>query len=283
MGYGFDVDFTDLGDKGICWTNTPYSKSALEQIPYIEMFGYQQDWSAAITSIQTWLTRFKIYGEGGNPYEALYMGKEATKYKLPYLNEFHHNTSQNWQENQGPLGAGVKQLTDLAETVGKAVLPAAGILYPKSYAGAGPTSFSFTFNLINTNASNGSIESNVTKNQKFLHQFVRDNLHDQNGVMSIIPPLIYEVYIPGVRWSPAAVVSGFTVNNKGSLNVNKGQMIIPGIGMKENYIFPDAWEVTISITELINESRRIWDDAIKDNASIGGGDIKTRAITTKFL
>lgn len=276
---GFFTDFTDTGDKGICWTTTPYSKTALDQMPFIELFGYQQTWSATINSINTWLARFKNEKEGGNPYQDMYMGTPATNYKLPYFNEFHHNTSQNWQENQGPLGEDVKHLTDLAETVGKAILPAAGILYPKSYAGAGPTSYAFSFNLINTNAgsgASGSISENMNKNQRFLHQFIKDNLHDQNGALSIVPPLIYEVYIPGIRWSPAAVVTGFTVNNKGTLNRNAGQSIIPGL--RENYIYPDAWEVTISVTELINESRKIWEDAYSNSASIDGGIIKTRAI-----
>ena len=270
-------DFYDFSNDDICWTTTPFSKAALEQMPYIEMFGYQQNWSAAIISVRTWFDRFMSLKSGGNPYKNMYMGTPSTKYKLPFFNEYHHSTSQNWQENQGPLGAQVKELTDIGETVGKAIFPAAGILFPKSYAGANASSFSFSFNLINTNAGSGadnSIPAIVKKNKQFLEQFIKDNLHNQNGAMAVIPPLIYEIYVPGVRWSPAAVVQSFNINNKGTLNRNKGQ-IIPGL--PENYIFPDAWEVTINITELINETRNIYEDAISGNASIDGGVIKTRA------
>lgn len=263
----------DFRDGSICWTTTPYSNDALKELPAIEMYGWQQSWSDVITGIQTWMTRAKKIGKSSNPYEKLYIGTAANNYILPFFNEYHHNISQTWQENQGPVGAYAKQLTDFAETVGKAMLPAAGILTPKSYSGSVPASYSFTFNLINTNASTNSIATNVANNQKFLHQFIHDNLHGQNGALSITPPLIYEILIPGVRWCPAAIVSGITVNNKGTLNKNTNGIIRGAI---TEYIYPDAWEVTVSITELINESKTIWADAFK------GGTARDGIITRAF-
>lgn len=272
----FDIDFTTQGDKSICWTSTPYTPDALKQVPYIEMFGYQQDWSTLIASIGAWLTRFKNLGDGGNPYEGMYMGDFVHAYKLPYLQEYHHSTTQAWQENNGPVGDYVKYITDYAETAGRAVLPAAGILFPKSYAGSTPASYAVSFNLINTYAGKGGeINNNIKKNKRFIELFTADNLHDQNGALSIIPPLIYEVYIPGIRWSPAAVVTGLAINNKGTMNMNTNKYITDEA---ENYIYPDAWEVIITITELINESKKIWKDAISGYTSAGDGIIQTRAI-----
>ncbi|MDD4110022.1 MAG: hypothetical protein PHS54_00550 [Clostridia bacterium] len=268
-------DFT-RGD--ICWTTSPYNSIGLQEMPCIEMYGWQQTWSSTIASITRWLTRVKNLSDLGNPYEALYLGKPSNVYKLPYFSESHHNTTQKWEENNGPLGEEVKKLTDFTEVVAKTILPAAGILFPKAYAGSNPYSYNFTFNLINTNAGNGlsnEIEENVIKNQRFLESFIRDNLHGMNGSLSITPPLIYEIYIPGVRWSPAAVVSNFVVNNKGTLNKNKFGLI--GTKAKRDYIYPDAWEVTIGITELINESKSIWDDAINGNGGLD--NITTRVFT----
>jgi hypothetical protein len=273
----FYTDFTTNGDHGICWTTTPYNSETIQQVPYIEMFGYQQDWSAMVAGINTWFTRFKNIGdENANPYENMYLGTEVHAYKLPYLQEYHHNISQSWQENTGPVGEATQELTKYVETAARAFLPAAGILYPKSYAGSQAASYTVSFNLINTYAGDGNgISDNVKKNKRFIEQFIMDNLHNQNGALSIVPPLIYEVYIPGIRWSPVAVVDGLTVNNKGTMNVNKDGIII---SQPENYIYPDAWEVTFSIKELINESRKIWKDAISDYSSAGDGRIKTRTI-----
>ena len=90
------------GPNDICWTNTPYTPEALQELPSIEMTGYQQEWSAAITSIDTWIARVSE-GSDGNPYKDLYAGALATRYVLPFFAEYHHNTTQSWQENNGPV------------------------------------------------------------------------------------------------------------------------------------------------------------------------------------
>ena len=259
---GFDYDFT-RGD--ICWTTTPYTAIALQELPCIEMIGYEQTWSAVIENINAWLVRFKNAKAGGNPYEGLYLGAKGTAYKLPYFNEYHHGVSQSWGMGQGgPVGDIVKNLTDSVETIAKIWKPAAGILSPQSYEGGTPSTYSFTFNLINTNNGAGdNIKYNVIQNQLFLEQFITDNLHGMNGCLSVTPPLIYEVYIPGVRFCPAAVVSGLTVNNKGTMNKGISDLL-------PNYIYPDAWEVTVSITELMVESKTIYGDAIKGSADRSG-------------
>ena len=259
-----NVNFT-RGD--ICWTTTPYTEKALREMPYVNMIGYQQTWSDAIQSINYWMTRFLDKGKSGNPYKGLYLGDKVSEYRLPYFNEYHHNISQSWQENQGPAGELVKKITNAAETVGKAILPAAGILFPKSYAGNTAASYQFSFTLINTcDGDGGQIKDNIKKNKKFIHNFINDNLHAQNNSLSVSPPLIYEVLIPGIRWSPAAVVAGLTINNKGTMNLGNA------IGLGE-YIYPDAWEIQITVQELINESRNIYADAIREG---GMGNIQVR-------
>lgn len=262
-------DFRANNSTSICWTNTPYNEDALKEIPSIEMVGYQQDASAARTSIERWFKRVEntVVGKGAtldNPYQGLYSGTWANTYILPFLNEYRHNITQNWAPNDGPLGARVKKAYDTIEAMGRAFLPAAGIIYPKSYGGSVAANYAFTFNLINTNTGGGQdTQINITRNKAFKESFINDNLHAMNGSLSVAPPLIYEVLIPGVRWSPAAVVTGLTVNNKGTMNKNIGHRYFPG---DENYIFPDAWEITVNVTELINESRNIYQDAIS-----GGG------------
>jgi hypothetical protein len=252
--------------EDICWTNTPYNPTVLGGLPSIEMIGYEQQWSTAITNINVWLKRMEV---GENPYSGLYAGKYTRTYVLPFFTEYHHNITQNWDANTGPLGDLVKSGLEMIETAAKAILPAAGIVYPKSYAGSTPGTYSFTFYLINTNAGNGAdLQANIIKNKDFLETFVKDNLHDQNNALSVVPPLIYEILIPGVRWSPAAVVSSLTVNNKGSLN----NYILAGM----NYIIPDAWEVTVTITELFNESKKLWEDAVTGGSGIKG--LSTRVI-----
>lgn len=264
-----NMDFRSKS-SGICWTTTPFSEAALAEMPYVEMQGWEQTWSSAIENIHFWMQRFLDAtdgGSGGNPFEGLYLGKIASNYVLPYFNEYHHAISQSWGASQGPVGSKMQLVQQYVETVAKTMLPAAGILFPQSYEGASPGEYSFNFNLINTNAGVGNeTGANIVKNKKFLESFIKDNLHNMNGCLSITPPLIYEVYIPGIRWSPAAIVSSLTVNNKGSMNKNTNGMIA---GARKEYIYPDAWEVTVGIKELINETKDIYDDAVT-KGSISG-------------
>jgi hypothetical protein len=259
----------DFVNRDICWTNTPYTPNVLQGLPSIEMIGYEQQWSTAITNINNWASRIAT-GTWSNPYIGLYAGLYVRTYRLPFFNEFHHNITQSWEPNNGPIGDFVQAGVKIAETAAKALLPAAGILYPQSYAGSSSTEYPFTFYLINTNAGNGDngdIIANIRKNKDFLETFIKDNLHAQNNALSVIPPLIYEVYIPGVHWSPASVVARLTVNNKGTLN----KYVIDNL----NYIVPDAWEVTVTIKDLINESKSLWADATLDG---GWSKINTRVI-----
>ncbi len=259
----------NFADGDICWTTTPYTKKALRTMPYVWMHGYRQTWSDTISSINYWYQRFKEEN-GGNPYKGLYLGKEVSTYRLPYFSEYHHAITQKWQENTGPAGQFAADLAKYAENVARLGLPAAGIIYPRSYSGNMAAKYSFTFYLINTCDSNGNeIAANVNKNRKFIESFITDNLHAQNNAISVEPPLIYEVYIPGIRWSPAAVVSDLQINNKGTMNLGSAVGLDPGI-----YTFPDAWEVNITIEELINESKAIWADAIKGAFPGQGMDIR---------
>lgn len=271
------TDFTQLGtDKEICWTNTRYGEDTIKEVPFIELLGYEQDWGVIKTSIDAWWARVSDPISMPNPYKDLYRGVEKHAYKLPYLSETHHNISQNWDTHETPATPFVKRVTDYVTTLGKSILPAAEVLLPKVYAGSSAAPYSFTINLINTNACGGNITDLIMRNKNFIDNFINDNLHDQNNALSIVPPLIYEVYIPGIKWSPASVVSGLTINNKGTININSGKKILPEL--PENYIYPDIWEVTITITDLIRESKKLWKDAIGGANSVSDSLITTRTI-----
>jgi hypothetical protein len=253
----------DFRAKDIIWSNTPYSNAALRELPYVEMRGYQQTHSAVMENIKAWIARVE-QGGGGNPYKDLYTGDPKMNMRLPYFSEYHHNINQGWEINQGVLGDTMKTAVDMATNVASIFKPAAGILYPKNYAGAQESSWSFTFPLVNTYGGADPVTEipvNVGKNRAFLEDLIKGSLHDQQNSIAVNPPYIWEAFIPGVRWSPACVINNLTVNNKGTMN--SGQPY----GMDRFYLFPDAWEVTIGVRELINESRTIYADAIRGTSS----------------
>jgi hypothetical protein len=254
----------DFRRKDIMWTTSDYSPDIAKELPYIELQGYQQTSMGLTMGLRNWWRVLK-----SDTYPGIYMGDRmgASNYILPFYTDTNRSIGQNWQENQGLMesAGGVK---DKAEAVGKLMMPTAGIIVPKSYAGATEYSYDIRFTLINTVSHEG-----IKKNKKFLEQIVSDNLHQQSGSLGVLPPLLYEAYIPGIRWSPVCVIANLMVVNKGTLN------IMPHLGKEfTNYIIPDAWEITLQIRELINESRDLYKKgAISNAAGIDNGipsDIK---------
>lgn len=245
----FDFRFKG-GDGSIRWTASDFSAEAAKELPYIELVEYEQTFSATLANINYWLQR--VQGGFEDAYKGLYLGRPTdNRYILPFFMDSHHNVGQAWQEHSAPLGPLARKGLDFVENVAKVVYPAAGIIYPKAYAGADHYSYDLQFSLLNTIDEQG-----VLNNKRFLETFIKQNLHVQHNVLTITPPCLYEIYVPGVRWSPVAVISNLTIVNRGTLNR------IPAVG-GGNYIVPDAWEVRIQMQELINESRKIYEDAIQ--------------------
>jgi hypothetical protein len=244
------------------WTASDYSSDAFTKMPYVEMYEYEQIYSQVLQSINNWAE--KIRGGFRDAYKGLYLGNETGKvYKLPFYSEFHHDLKQNWAVNQGPIWDKMKDWQTKAENVGKVFLPSAGIQFPKSWEGVTESSYQISFDLINTVNPATDIKTNID----FLRTLIAQNLHVQHDVLAQTPPCIYEVLIPGVRWSPAAIVSGLNISNKGTITRDSTYGIVP-----------DAWGITINIQELITESRNIFRDAT--TAGIAGS---TKSMTVKIF
>ena len=71
-------------------------------------------------------------------------------------------------------------------------------------------------------------------------------MHHRRNLMLSYPPCIYEVEIPGVRHCPAAFISNFKVKDMGHKRYIDGTQ------------YPDAYRVSISINEMLPESRNIY-------------------------
>ena len=264
-------DLMSNGENSPRWTASDYTAAAFENMPFIYMWEYQQEYSQILQAIGNWIELSKQMEEGyimSNPYAGLYSGTKKNEYRLPFFTDYNHNINQSWQENQGPLGGSLRQVGDFIEKVAKVFKPTAGILYPKSWAGSNEGTYSFSFDLINT-----IDPRDITKNRNFLNAIIGQNLHEQVNAVCMLPPCLYEIQIPGVRYSPACVISALTISNKGTLTRPDGGMIVP-----------DAWGVTIQITELINESRNIFESMLSQTgpgAGMNFNGMKARVFTSR--
>jgi hypothetical protein len=79
---------------------------------------------------------------------------------------------------------------------------------------------------------------------------------------NMVPPVIYEVSIPGIRYAPAAYISNLVVESIGQVNNVRLPATIGNGGFLElndlDINVPDAWNITIQLTELLPETRNIF-------------------------
>lgn len=133
-------------------------------------------------------------------------------------------------------------LGNISKVLGMA--PGTYINQPRVWSGSQDATYMVKFLLFNTLAV-----ADIKRNAILKRRLQMSTLHDQQSVIMASPPALFEVEIPGVRYSPAAVISNLAVNNVGQINY------IDGVNV------PDAYEIQITITELITESRQILNDS----------------------
>lgn len=247
------------------WTLTP--PKLRKNVPYIRLIEYEQDVSTLWAQIAYWITNLKVDGldEKNNPYQNLYHAlKTDTTFILPYFEVYDHNINQDWQKTKGVQDYSLANtLINIFATVQKfrKVAPGTTVNQPQVWSGVGASSYTINFHLFNTTGEDKIIEKNLL----FKQRLAMSTLHDQRSIILSSPPALFEVEIPGIRVSPAAVISQLSVNNIGQMNI----MQING----KDQIIPDAWEFIVQITELISESRQIY-DAMKK-----GSLVPVRSIT----
>lgn len=216
--------------------------------PYIELIEYQQNQNAIVNSLNYWQDfGAKIFGDG-SPYKGLYVAELTDNiYILPYLMPFHHGLIQKWEQGPGPSPENYEPLK-WAVAAQSLQSGWAGVEQPEAWTGQGLQSVNVDFYLINTYKP----DEDILKNIMFWYTFTHQNLQGRPNAITYIPPCIYTMNIPGVRYSPACVIEDLKISNVGAMHSH----IVPGIATTP-FIVPDAWHIQFTIRELIKESRQI--------------------------
>jgi len=284
------------------WSISPHSKRQ-EDIPFIILDEFIQIESALAASASFWINHLSdaltfessealatnvAQGTERDFYKGLYAAvRTGRTYILPWFSEYNHTINNSWGENRGYIESGVES-TIVA--LRKNLYASVGIEPPRVWHGANNASYSFQFYLLNTVKSAG--KETWRKNREVIDKLIRSNLQSRTSVTTLIPPSIYEVVIPGVRFSPAAAITSLQITNIGQLNrfdvntspefasfntdgefvfdenISEGKNKLAEASKQTSpIIVPDAWLVTIEITELINESSEIYKNrfALPDN------------------
>lgn len=206
------------------------------------------------------------------PYEYLYVTKPTKKkFVFPLLNGASSFTEINNQWSQTDKLPPIMQLVvdtvydtvDAMSTVANQVEAVKGLTTGKTasivsereiaksfqYPEDGD-SVSVNFTLYNTTRMDAWRD-----NYKFLYLFVLRNLPLRIDTMSYLPPMLYDVVVPGVKRLPVSAVYSINIEPKGMTRVLKCENFLNGGEVPVNV--PEAWEVTITFKSLIGHSANL--------------------------
>jgi hypothetical protein len=249
----------------------------LKEFPVNESTIYRQTAAYGTGGLDTIVNLVATSQDPLAAYDSLFPKSKSTgfRYVLPYFSDVNFSVSTpEWASLDGleELGGVVKQganvfaegLGDLiggaASTVGKIGAGAYGTMYPKVgimdrprlWKEHAPRTIEIKFNLFNTQHPD-----DWKKNRDLCMLLINQNLYNKRDFITGIPPVFYEILVPGQHYSYAACVTNITVFNKGNMRTLK--MDEQGVaGFIPSAIVPDAYEISISLTDMVVPSKNLF-------------------------
>jgi hypothetical protein len=208
------------------------------------------------------------------PYDNLYLKNPSTEtkniYTFPYFDDinFEINTPP-WEAIDALAAAGniagslsnvligeertkaASKVVGATGQVAKAALafssPKVGIAdRPRLWSSHSPRTINIKFPLFNTINPTDWIH-----NRGLCWTLVNQNLFTKLDFISNVPPVFYEISIPGQHYSYAAAVTRLTISNKGNMR---------NLTDPNGYacVVPDAYEVNMTLEDLVMPSRNLF-------------------------
>ena len=234
------------------------------------------------------------------PYNGLYrLEKTGFKYIFPYLDDSYREleTSLGDADQQnlmaGALGK-VNEIASLAAGTSFALRPGVYIEEAKQFAmSQDGRDITVTFPLLNT----GSYEE-ITRNWQLLYGLVYQNRPGRITKTLVDIPVMYEAFIEGMLYMPYSYITGIKVDFLGNRRTMSIDLPVVGEGSadfalagqeaagnskKINTVIPDAFNVTIVLRGLNDETRNFLYESItpgvvtsrKEDTEFGGDGLES--------
>jgi len=218
------------------------------------------------------------------PYDYLYITENTGfNYKFPYLGDSYNDSSLDFgSEAGGILGqvaGAVEGFAGLTTNLVGALKPGVYIEKSKQFAmGDNGRKIELVFPLLNTRKV-----SDISRNWQLLYGLIYQNRPGRITRSIIDLPVIYQVQIPGVVYMPYAFISGLSVKFLGRRRLQSVTVPISN-STGANFttietIVPDAYEVSISLQGLNEETRNFLYASVNPNpVTVGKSPINTGAV-----
>jgi len=147
-------------------------------------------------------------------------------------------------------GAGAATMAGLAATY-----PKVGITdRPRLWNSHEPRSITVKFPLFNTYSPN-----DWKNNRELCELLVNQNLYNKRDFITSIPPVFYELEIPGQHFSWASCVTNLTIYNRGNMRLMSDS--------EGKYNIPDVYEVNITFTDMVMPSKNMFQNINKKSVT----------------
>lgn len=205
----------------------------------------------------------------GDEYATMYNANPTGNvYRFPYFDQYNHIVRNMWNDTDifGSKLMSDRNKTLLTTGLGILTNSYGGILKRKTWMGTESISFTTSFHLFNTlSGSLKEAKKIINMNFDLISTLIYNNLSDKLSPITSMPPVIYTLEIPGVRYSPAVFMSNVSIENIGQVNRRK-DIIFDGKLIEAN--IPDAWYVTLEFTEMLPESRNIYETVLTGRKTV---------------
>jgi len=255
------------------------------EIPRIELIEYELTnnalYSFSVRLQEQYKSLTSSDDSANNPYAGLYSGlPTGVFYKFPFFSPTVANSQTTWNETGqlaqteaantiidsaiGLFNTGINAASDLGN-----VSPTINQPKPMVWAGTSNGTVQFEFYLLNTNTGSERLWFNHWKLITYLRLSV---LHNQRNAVFAVPPSIFTMNIPSVRYSPACYISNLSIDQLGHITPYTALTKVANgltdqqLAQDELYI-PDAWKVNITIQDLLPLSRQIIKHGLFKNGS----------------
>lgn len=210
------------------------------------------------------------------PYKGLYYTVESGfNYRLPLFTSEFWNTNNTFSDSAGDGNSDfISGLVDTLKTLGPG-MEAAKLIntgsnqygtyveFPKQYSMSNPSTYSVTFDLINTKPAT---YDDVNSNFKLLFLMFYQNLPLRRSKQLVDPPVIYNLYVPGQKRMPYAYLQSIAVKNLGAsrmMDIDFTDITVVNSPNSATSTFPDTWRtvipdayrVTLTFVDLIPETK----------------------------
>lgn len=220
-------------------------------------------------------------------------------YKLPYFTDEYFGFSNSWEKNdildtilslQEQIGGFASNaVTGVVKALGKEIKstgvqdfinqvprkmkqietfnlasqnPTVGLMDPPSVwknSSRNQNTFEFPlYNILLPGTFNNT--ETIIKNWELCYILTYQNLVNKKNFYTGIPPVFYEVLIPGVFYSKASYISELNISNIG--NIRRLSLPIDGSTATDVNV-PDAYLISITLTDLLTPSKNLLDASVR--------------------